>query len=39
LNNSFLIRPCKIEIDVISLEYDTNMDNSKNKIQKHFTKV
>ena len=38
-NNSFLIRPGKIEIDVISLEYDANLNNSKNKIEKHFSKV
>ncbi len=36
-NNSFLIRPGTININVISLEYDPNLDNLKNKIQNHFS--
>ena len=36
-NNSFLIRPGIININVISLEYDPNLDNLKNKIQNHFS--
>jgi 1-acyl-sn-glycerol-3-phosphate acyltransferase len=36
-NNSFLIKPGRIKINVLSLEYDTNIDNLKNKIQKHFS--
>ena len=38
-NNSFLIRPGKIEINIISLEYDTNLENLNSKIQKHFSEV
>ncbi len=36
-NNSFLIKPGIIDINIISLEYDTNLDNLKGKIQKHFS--
>ena len=36
-NNSFLIRPGIIDINIISLEYDTNLDNLKHKIQNHFS--
>ncbi len=36
-NNSFLIRPGKININVMCLEYDTNLDNMKHKIQNHFS--
>ena len=36
-NNSFLIKPGIIDINIISLEYDTNSDNLKDKIQKHFS--
>ena len=36
-NNSFLIRPGTININVISLEYDPNLDNLKNKIQNHLS--
>tara|TARA_B100001059_G_scaffold113608_1_gene113764 strand:- start:1461 stop:2075 length:615 start_codon:yes stop_codon:yes gene_type:complete len=35
-NNSYLIRPGEIEINVISLEYDADLDNLKNKIDDHF---
>ena len=36
-NNSFLIRPGIIDINIIPLEYDTNSDNLKHKIQNHFS--
>ena len=36
-NNSFLIRPGIIDINIIPLEYDTNLDRMKNKIQNHFS--
>ena len=36
-NNTFLIRPGIIDINVISLEYDTNQADLKYKIQNHFS--
>ena len=36
-NNSFLIRPGIIDINIIPLEYDTNLDHLKHKIQNHFS--
>ena len=38
-NNSFLIRPGIIDINIIPLEYEPNLDNLKNKIQNHFSQV
>ena len=36
-NNSFLIRPGIIDINIIPLDYDTNLDHLKHKIQNHFS--
>ena len=36
-NNSFLIKPGIIDINIASLEYDANLDNLKHKIQNHFS--
>ena len=36
-NNSFLIRPGIIDINIIPLEYDTDLDRLKHKIQNHFS--
>ena len=36
-NNTFLIRPGTIIINVMCLEYDTNLDKMKHKIQNHFS--